>query len=108
LLTKAARMRTANAFMLGINARLQHIGQPAPTLTVSTFNIWCPLFRRMHDEDASREAAHRELYMERNRKIIQLIDTLDSDVVCLQEFWVDNMDFVDLYKTAFSRRLVLF
>jgi hypothetical protein len=59
----------------------------------------------MHDEEQSREAAHRELYMERNRKIIDLIESLDSDVVCLQEFWMDGpIDFIDLFKAKFSRR----
>ena len=101
-------------------------GQPEPpTITVSTFNIWCPLFRseafrqfasllllrliavprrRMHDSAESRECHFKEQYMERNRKIIELLDKLDSDVICLQEFWVSNHELVDLYKSHFCRR----
>lgn len=36
------------------------------------------------------ESSFREMYLERNRKIIKLLDELDSDIICLQEFWVDN------------------
>ena len=38
--------------------------------------------------------------------IIKLLDELDSDIICLQEFWVNNQELVDLYKSHFSRRCV--
>eukprot|EP00283_Hemiselmis_rufescens_P004714 CAMPEP_0173423418 /NCGR_PEP_ID=MMETSP1357-20121228/3729_1 /TAXON_ID=77926 /ORGANISM="Hemiselmis rufescens, Strain PCC563" /LENGTH=627 /DNA_ID=CAMNT_0014386531 /DNA_START=23 /DNA_END=1906 /DNA_ORIENTATION=+ len=81
-------------------------GEPEPeTITVSTFNIWCPLFRRIHQpEGETRECEFREEYMTRNRKIIKLLEELDSDVICLQEFWVSNIELVDLYKRHFCQR----
>lgn len=51
-----------------------------------------------------RESQFKDLYMERNRNIIKLLDELDSDVICLQEFWVDSQELVDLYQSHFSQR----
>jgi hypothetical protein len=64
-----------------------------------SFAFLHPIRRRMHDEKETGageqskplcESSFRDLYLERNRKIIKLLDELDSDIICLQEFWVDN------------------
>eukprot|EP00285_Hemiselmis_virescens_P009237 CAMPEP_0173408568 /NCGR_PEP_ID=MMETSP1356-20130122/70061_1 /TAXON_ID=77927 ORGANISM="Hemiselmis virescens, Strain PCC157" /NCGR_SAMPLE_ID=MMETSP1356 /ASSEMBLY_ACC=CAM_ASM_000847 /LENGTH=462 /DNA_ID=CAMNT_0014369899 /DNA_START=1 /DNA_END=1386 /DNA_ORIENTATION=+ len=97
--------------MRGIKTSRLSLGGGAPdpeTITVSTFNIWCPLFRRMSEAvdgvDGARECEFRDQYMQRNRDIITLLDDLDSDVICLQEFWVSNIELVDLYKSHFCQR----
>ena len=64
-----------------------------------SFAVLPSMRRRMHDEGKTGageqskplcESSFRDLYLERNRKIIKLLDELDSDIICLQEFWVDN------------------
>lgn len=79
------------------------------TLQISTFNIWCPLFRRIEGggagrDGAARECDYRELYVPRNLEIIEQILQEDSDIVCIQEFWVDNADMVELYKKRLEHK----
>jgi hypothetical protein len=56
-------------------------------LKVSTFNIWCPLFRRTGHEN-EKESQHPEMYSRRMEGILEMIENVDSDIVCLQEVWV--------------------
>ncbi len=56
-------------------------------LKVSTFNIWCPLFRRIERED-QKESQFPEKYTKRLGDILDVLLKSDSDIICLQEFWV--------------------
>lgn len=75
-----------------------------PGLSVSTFNIWCPIFRRMGTVQAENgvnrsvfESEVEENYMERLKGVMDLIIETDSDIVCLQEFWVQVRADVHTY-----------
>jgi hypothetical protein len=46
---------------------------PHRTLTVSTFNVWCPLFKRISGK-SQRESVCPELYLPRQRAIIDLLE----------------------------------
>jgi hypothetical protein len=82
------RARGAGAFALragrqGVDWRTQEVSAgEGVSLTVSTFNMLCPLFKRMPGD--AREAARPDLFTARNAKILDVIDELDSDIVCLQ------------------------
>ena len=47
------------------------------TLTVSTFNVWCPLFKRIAG-NSQRESGHPDLYLPRQRAIIDLLEEVRS------------------------------
>lgn len=57
----------------------------------------------MGHED-SRESEYAETYAARNEGIISLIEQLDSDIVCIQEFWVANKEFNKMYHNRLSGR----
>jgi len=74
-------------------------------LTVSTFNLWCPAYRRMPGQpDSVRESQYPETYMQRNRAILELPVWAESDVICCQEFWYSNPDVFNLYVRALGGR----
>ena len=97
--------RNAHEIAADALAGMEAGGLGKGTLQISTFNIWCPLFRRMGSGGAegaggggdARECDYRELYVPRNLEIIEQILEEDSDIVCIQEFWVNNADMVGLY-----------
>ena len=73
-------------------------------MTVSTFNLLCPAYRRMSEDDTVREADFPAEYTARNRKILELPLWSSSDIICCQEFWYNNADIFDLYVKALSGR----
>ena len=96
-------------------------------LTVSTFNILCPLFRRVPtgvpgaasettatteggahvvrpQADMGRESEDVSMYGPRQEEILALLWQLDSDVVCLQEFWVGNDALVSAFRAKLDAR----
>ena len=120
----------------------QHQSVPQSTkareLTVSTFNVLCPLFRRVpHNHSAApeqtsggvagsgavtspvgkqrggkegthdkmgRESEYPAMYQPRQQAILELLLHLDSDVICLQEFWVGNDDLVRMFRAQLDPR----
>ncbi|KAJ1483017.1 Endonuclease/exonuclease/phosphatase [Baffinella frigidus] len=65
----------------------------------------CPLFKRVGPRgEEVRESSSPELYTARNQEILDIIDGLDSDIVCLQEFWVQNEDFAQVFRTRLEGR----
>jgi len=70
---------------------------------VSTFNLWCPAYRRLAGEpDEVREADFPEQYMQRNQQILALPLWSSSHIICAQEFWYSSPDVFDLYVKALS------
>ena len=77
--------------------RSRSVRASANELTVSTFNLWCPAYRRVDGDEEVREAEFPELYMPRHREILGLDVWNTSDIVCCQEFWFGSQDVFDLY-----------
>jgi endonuclease/exonuclease/phosphatase family metal-dependent hydrolase len=50
------------------------------------------------------EASFPDVYVPRLSRIVDLIVDLNSDVVCLQEFWVENDQVVDMFKSRLLQR----
>ena len=67
------------------------LGQSEGAVTVSTFNLLCPAYRRLPGEpDTVREAEFPDQYTKRHRRILQLPMWSRSDIVCAQEFWYSS------------------
>ena len=71
------------------------------TLSVCTFNILAPCYKRLSSE-SDRESSHDSLWQCRHMSIIDLLQSLDIHLICLQEFWFKNIPFVQLYKSHLS------
>lgn len=83
---------------------LRSVRASADELTVSTFNLWCPAYRRVNGDDDVRESEFPELYMPRHREILGLDVWNTSDIVCCQEFWYASQDLFDLYVNTLQPR----
>ncbi|CAI5515875.1 unnamed protein product [Closterium sp. Naga37s-1] len=68
------------------------------TLSLTTFNILAPIYKRLGGE-GERESACEHLWRDRNRRIVDLLLSLQSSVVCLQEFWFDGGDLERMYES---------
>ena len=74
-------------------------------LTVSTFNLLCPAYRRVPGKpDNVREADTPEDYLKRNKQILFLPLFAESDVICCQEFWYSNAEVFNLYVNALNSK----
>ncbi|KAM0039218.1 putative EF-hand domain, endonuclease/exonuclease/phosphatase, EF-hand domain pair [Helianthus debilis subsp. tardiflorus] len=66
----------------------------------TTFNILAPIYKRLtYEGRACRESTVRAYWLSRNEKILYLLLRQRSSIICLQEFWVDNEELVDMYDT---------
>ncbi|GJP46707.1 hypothetical protein CLOM_g5959 [Closterium sp. NIES-68] len=92
----AARPTAASAAADAAAASGQAAGDVA--LSISTFNILAPIYKRLAGE-AVRESAFREEWVARNERILAALRAVDSTVVCLQEFWF-NADLERMYHDA--------
>ncbi|CAF3687359.1 unnamed protein product [Rotaria sp. Silwood1] len=71
------------------------------TLSVCTFNVLAPCYKRLSSEK-DRESLHESLWHRRHSSIINLLQSLEIDLICLQEFWFKNPLFIQLYKANLS------
>ena len=101
----APSQRTASGTQSTSQSRPQEV---CGRLTVSTFNVLCPLFRRVPQNgtegEMGRESGNRSMYLDRHAGILELLLQLDSDIICLQEFWVGNDDLVALFRAQLDVR----
>ena len=72
-------------------------------LSVCTFNILSPCYKRLSSE-YDRESAYESLWQARHLSIIELLQSLNANLICLQEFWFKNRSFVQLYQSSFSSK----
>ena len=72
-------------------------------LSVCTFNILAPCYKRLSSED-DRESDHEQVWRSRHQSIVDLLLSLKIDVICLQEFWLKQQAFVDLYESRLLSR----
>lgn len=73
------------------------------TLSVCTFNILSPCYKRLSSEH-DREGAYKALWQSRHLSIINLLQSLQINLICLQEFWFKNPLFAQLYETHLSSK----
>ena len=83
--------------------RTRAIRASAESVTVSTFNLWCPEYRRLGDE-GTRESSFPEMYTQRQQRLLGLPLWQESDIVCCQEFWYASPDVFEMYVSALRRR----
>ncbi|CAM9860522.1 unnamed protein product, partial [Ectocarpus sp. 8 AP-2014] len=75
--------------------RVDRGGGGDETLSITTFNVLAPIFKRVGN---GRESEFRATYLERHKAILKHIKGVGSDVVCLQELWVAEQEMVDMYR----------
>jgi endonuclease/exonuclease/phosphatase family metal-dependent hydrolase len=73
------------------------------TLSVCTFNILSPCYKRLSSE-YDRESAYESLWQTRHLSIIKLLQSLEINLICLQEFWFQNPLFAQLYQSNLSSK----
>jgi len=73
------------------------------TFSVCTFNILSPCYKRLSSE-YDRESAYESLWQARHLSIIQLLQSLNINLICLQEFWFRNPAFSHLYHSNLSSK----
>ncbi|WOL00157.1 hypothetical protein Cni_G08870 [Canna indica] len=72
---------------------------PEGCVSCTTFNILAPIYKRLNEEDQScRESQHKAYWLSRNERIINRLLDDRSSVICLQEVWLGNDEFVDMYE----------
>ncbi|CAM4890858.1 unnamed protein product [Rotaria socialis] len=70
-------------------------------LSVCTFNILAPCYKRLSSE-YDRESSHESLWQSRHSSIIKLLQSLQIHLICLQEFWLNEPSFLQLYQSYLS------
>ncbi|CAF3585929.1 unnamed protein product [Adineta steineri] len=70
---------------------------------VCTFNILAPCYKRLSSEH-DRESAYKSQWQTRHLSIIALLQSLQINLICLQEFWLDEPSFIDLYESKLSSK----
>ena len=66
-----------------------------------TFNVLAPCYKRLSSEN-DRESSYESLWKQRHLSIINLLKSLEINLICLQEFWLDEQSFIDLYESHLS------
>jgi len=73
------------------------------TLSVCTFNVLSPCYKRLSSE-YDRESAYESLWQTRHLSIINLLQSLEINLICLQEYWFKNPLFTQLYQSYLSSK----
>ena len=72
---------------------------PPSLLTICTFNILAPAFKRMNSMNLSgRESDYPQIWQKRHEEIIQLLLASNAHIICLQEFYFET-EFIEFYTT---------
>lgn len=71
------------------------------TFSLCTFNILAPCYKRLSNE-YDRESSYENKWKSRHLSIIKLLQTLEIDLICFQEFWLDENDFRLFYESHFN------
>ncbi|KAF3439769.1 hypothetical protein FNV43_RR18047 [Rhamnella rubrinervis] len=71
--------------------------------SVTTFNILAPIYKRLDQQNQSlRESDFRAFWLARNQRILEWLLREASSIICLQEFWIGNEEFVHMYLKRLS------
>ncbi|KAK1399385.1 Calcium-binding endonuclease/exonuclease/phosphatase family [Heracleum sosnowskyi] len=67
-------------------------------ISCTTFNILAPIYKRLdHQDQSCRESDNKANWLDRNQRILDMLLSERSSIICLQEFWVGNEELVNLY-----------
>jgi mRNA deadenylase 3'-5' endonuclease subunit Ccr4 len=77
------------------------------TFSVCTFNILAPCYKRLSSE-TDRESAYDSLWQTRHASLINLLQSLEINLICLQEFWFKNPLFAQMYKSQLSSKYTFY
>ncbi|KDP37579.1 hypothetical protein JCGZ_08270 [Jatropha curcas] len=71
-----------------------------PCFTCTTFNILAPIYKRLNvnNNQEFRESQFRAYWLARNHQILDSLLRERSSIICLQEFWLDNEEMVNMYE----------
>jgi mRNA deadenylase 3'-5' endonuclease subunit Ccr4 len=69
--------------------------------SICTFNILVPCYKRLSSE-YDRESDYESIWKSRHLSIINLLQSLQIHLICLQEFWLNDRSFIDLYESHLS------
>ncbi|XP_047974051.1 uncharacterized calcium-binding protein At1g02270-like isoform X1 [Salvia hispanica] len=70
----------------------------ATCFSCTTFNILAPIYKRLdHEDPKCRESDVKEVWLKRNKRILDRLLCERSSIICLQEFWVGNEELVSIY-----------
>lgn len=70
--------------------------------SVCTFNILAPCY---NISSGLLESSNEEVYSQRKNQIINEIQEIDADCMCLQEFWFDE-NLMGLFEAGLGRRFL--
>ncbi|XP_050385291.1 uncharacterized calcium-binding protein At1g02270-like [Argentina anserina] len=90
---------------MGFKGSFVSVEEPKPEtragsglLSCTTFNILAPIYKRLDQQNQGlRESQFSSFWMTRNQKILDWLLYESSAIICLQEFWVGNEEFVNMY-----------
>eukprot|EP01041_Mallomonas_annulata_P008789 gene8789-18181_t len=74
-------------------------------IKVASFNILAPVYNRISGGDNRRESEFEDQYLNRNRRICDLLEQVDADVICIQEFWSSDRKLKNLFTDRLCRGL---
>ncbi len=72
-------------------------------LSVCTFNVLAPCYKRLSSEN-DRESKYETVWRTRHLSIIKLLQSFQIHLICLQEFWLNDLSFVELYESNLSSK----
>jgi len=72
-------------------------------LSVCTFNVLAPCYKRLSSE-YDRESSYESKWKSRHLSIINLLQSLQIHLICLQEFWLSERSFSELYESYLSSK----
>ncbi|XP_023925290.2 uncharacterized calcium-binding protein At1g02270 isoform X2 [Quercus suber] len=68
-------------------------------LSCTTFNILAPIYKRLDQQNQGlRESEYRAMWVSRNQRILDWLLYKSSSIICLQEFWVESEELVNMYQ----------
>eukprot|EP00271_Cylindrocystis_brebissonii_P000092 TRINITY_DN10106_c1_g1_i1.p1 TRINITY_DN10106_c1_g1~~TRINITY_DN10106_c1_g1_i1.p1 ORF type:complete len:695 (-),score=91.27 TRINITY_DN10106_c1_g1_i1:160-2244(-) len=70
-------------------------------VSCTTFNILAPIYKRL--KQGIRESEFADLWRGRNQKILDVLCRSGSSIICLQEFWIGNVELVKMYRETLDR-----
>lgn len=65
------------------------------TLRVLSWNVLCPAYKRLGK--GRKEKSRQTMFMNRLQSIVQTILSMNPDILCIQELWVQNSGFISFF-----------
>ncbi|RDX89073.1 putative calcium-binding protein [Mucuna pruriens] len=83
----------------GCFSSVAEVDRDLSCVSFTTFNILAPIYKRIDPKNQGlRESDFRSFWLARNKRILDCLLSESSSIMCLQEFWVENEEFVHMYE----------